>query len=113
MPLYTVPGKPVPGKPTCSNGGRRNLRTVWSINTEPFPEAHFATFPCALVEPCVRAGCAPGDVVLDPFFGSGTVGVVCLKLNRRVIGLELNDEYAKIARRRMGEDLPLWHMAGH
>jgi len=97
-------------EPTCSNGGRRNLRTVWSINTEPFPEAHFATFPCALVEPCVRAGSGRGDVILDPFLGSGTVGVVCLKLNRRVIGLELNDDYAKIARRRIGEDLPLWHM---
>jgi site-specific DNA-methyltransferase (adenine-specific)/site-specific DNA-methyltransferase (cytosine-N4-specific) len=99
-------------EPTCSNGGRRNLRTVWSINTEAFPEAHFATFPATLVTPCVRAGSRPGDAVLDPFFGSGTVGLVCLELKRTVIGLELNEEYAKIARRRMGEDLALWHMAG-
>jgi len=89
----------------------RNLRTVWSINTEPFPEAHFATFPPALVEPCVKAGSRPGDVVLDPFIGSGTVALVCLQHRRRALGIELKPEYAEIARKRLGVDLPLYRAA--
>lgn len=80
----------------------RNKRTVWSINTEAFPGAHFATFPRALVEPCVLAGSARDDLVLDPFFGSGTTGEVCMALQRRVIGIELKPEYADLARRRLG-----------
>ncbi len=84
------------------DGRLRNRRTVWPINTEPFPDAHFATFPPALVEPCLQAGTQPGDLVLDPFFGAGTVGLVCLKLRRRFLGIELKDEYADIARRRLG-----------
>lgn len=84
------------------NGQSRNRRTVWSINTEPFAEAHFATFPPALVEPCVLAGSSEGDHVLDPFFGSGTVGVVCLALGRTFYGIEVKEEYADIARRRLG-----------
>ncbi len=87
---------------TASNGGRRNRRTVWNVNTEPFPEAHFATFPPALIEPCVLAGTRAGDRVLDPFFGSGTVGVVCQQQNRPFLGVELNEQYAGIARRRLG-----------
>ncbi len=82
----------------------RNRRTVWSINTEGFHGAHFATFPTALVEPCVLAGSEVGDVVLDPFAGSGTVGVVCLKHRRRFVGIELNPEYAAMARKRIGID---------
>jgi len=85
--------------------GYRNRRTVWAINTEAFPGAHFATFPPGLVEPCVKAGSAPGDIVLDPFFGSGTVGFVCKHTGRRCIGIELNPEYAEIARARLGGDL--------
>ena len=81
----------------------RNLRDVWTIATQPFPQAHFATFPEALVDPCIRAGCPPDGTVLDPFAGSGTVGVVCHKLQRQFIGIELNPEYAAIARRRIGE----------
>ena len=90
------------------NGAVRNRRTVWMINTEPFPGAHFATFPPALVEPCVRVGSKPSDYVLDPFLGSGTVGVVCKSLDRKFLGIELNPEYAKIARKRMGEAETLW-----
>lgn len=56
---------------------KRNRRSVWDVNTQPFPKAHFATFPTELVRPCILAGSKPGDLVLDPFFGSGTVGVVC------------------------------------
>lgn len=85
-----------------SNGHMRNRRTVWSINTEPFPEAHFATFPPALVEPCIAAGSRAGDTILDPFFGSGTVGVVCRKLRRSFLGIELKEDYADIAMRRLG-----------
>lgn len=77
--------------------GTRNKRSVWNVNTEPFKEAHFATFPQKLIEPCVLAGSRPDDYVLDPFFGSGTVGVVAQKLGRRYVGVELNPEYVKIA----------------
>ena len=85
-----------------NNGnGRRNRRSVWSVNTQPFPEAHFATFPPALIEPCILAGSEAGDCVLDPFFGSGTVGVVCQEHERRFVGIELRPEYIAIARRRL------------
>ncbi len=80
--------------------GKRNRRTVWSIPTEPFPEAHFATFPPSLVEPCLLAGSRPGDTVLDPFFGAGTVGLVARSLKRRFVGIEVNGDYAELAARR-------------
>lgn len=83
------------------NGNGRNRRSVWSINTEPFPEAHFATFPRALIVPCVLAGSEPGDTVLDPFIGSGTTGEVCLVTGRNFAGIELNPEYAQIAKKRL------------
>ena len=79
----------------------RNRRDVWTIATEAFPGAHFATFPRKLVEPCILAGCPAGGVVLDPFFGSGTVGVVALSLGRQYIGIELNPAYAEMARNRI------------
>jgi site-specific DNA-methyltransferase (cytosine-N4-specific) len=81
----------------------RNARSVWSIPTEPFPAAHFATFPPRLVEPCLRAGSVPGDWVLDPFLGSGTVGAVAETLNRRFVGVELNPEYVSLAQARIRE----------
>jgi DNA modification methylase len=87
-----------------------NLRSVWSIATEPFPEAHFATFPKALVEPCVKAGSKPGDLVLDPFAGSGTTGVVALRLGRSFVGIELSPTYAEMARRRIEDDAPLFNV---
>ena len=89
-------------KEPATNGKTRNKRTVWSVNTEPFSGAHFAVFPPALVEPCVLAGSEQGDTVLDPFFGSGTVGLVCQALGRKCTGIELNPEYAKIAMNRLG-----------
>lgn len=79
----------------------RNLRTVWHINTEPNKEAHVAMFPAELVEPCIALGSKPGDLVLDPFIGSGTAGLVALKLGRRFVGIELNPEYVDIAERRL------------
>jgi site-specific DNA-methyltransferase (adenine-specific) len=74
-------------------GGSRNLRTVWNIATQPYPGAHFATFPSKLVEPCVKAGSPAGGVVLDPFAGSGTVGMVAQSLSRRAVLIDLNGEY--------------------
>jgi site-specific DNA-methyltransferase (adenine-specific)/site-specific DNA-methyltransferase (cytosine-N4-specific) len=89
-------------EPATDGKGKRNRRSVWSIPTEPSPEAHFATFPAALVQPCILAATSPGDVVLDPFFGSGTVGVVANRTQRRFVGIELNPDYAAIAARRTG-----------
>jgi site-specific DNA-methyltransferase (cytosine-N4-specific) len=88
--------------PTAVRGPNgRNLRTVWDINTQAFKEAHFATFPPALVERCIALGTCTGDLVIDPFFGSGTTGVVALRLNRRFLGIELNPEYVEIAHMRL------------
>ena len=77
---------------------------VWDIATAPFPGAHFATYPPALVEPCILAGCPVGGTVLDPFFGAGTTGLVADRLGRNCIGIELNHEYAAMAERRLRED---------
>jgi DNA modification methylase len=76
-------------------GMRRNKRDVWEIATHAFPEAHFATFPPALVEPCILAGSKPGDIILDPFAGSGTTGIVALQHGRKFVGFDLNPEYCK------------------
>lgn len=78
----------------------RNKRDVWNVPVAPVKEAHFATFPEKLIEPCILAGCPIGGVVLDPFFGSGTTGRVAVRLNRHYIGCELNPEYIEIANRR-------------
>ena len=80
--------------------GFRNKRDVWSVPLRPLKEAHFATFPEKLIEPCVLAGCRQGGIVLDPFFGSGTTGVVALKHGRDFVGCELNPQYVEIAKRR-------------
>ena len=83
---------------------KRNKRSVWTIPTSPFPEAHFATFPPKLVEPCIIAGSHFDEVVLDPFMGSGTVAIVAEKLWRRSIGIELNPEYVEMARARIARE---------
>lgn len=83
----------------------RNLRTVWDVRTRPYPEAHFATFPPDLVEPCIKIGSGDQDLVLDPFTGSGTTGLVALKLNRRFVGIELNPDYLRIAENRLNGEL--------
>jgi len=88
-------------KEPAVNGKLKARRSVWNVNTEAFPEAHFATFPTGLVEPCILAGSNQGDTVLDPFFGSGTVGQVAYNLGRNFVGLELNDEYIEIAQARL------------
>ena len=86
----------------------RNKRDVWSVNVKPNKEAHFATYPMMLIQPCILAGCRQNGVVLDPFMGSGTTGIVARKLGRKYVGIELNPEYQKMAERRInneGEDL--------
>jgi DNA modification methylase len=85
----------------------RNRRSVWTLPTKPFRGAHFAVMPEALVEPCILAGSSPGDLVLDPFTGSGTVAVVALRHGRDFVGVELNPEYAAIAEARISGDAPL------
>lgn len=82
----------------------RNKRSVWEVATQPFKEAHFATFPPALVEPCILAGSPARGTVLDPFFGAGTTGLVADRLQRDCIGIELNQAYAEIARTRIAGD---------
>lgn len=83
----------------------RNKRSVWTVTPKPFKEAHFATFPEDLIRPCVLAGCPQDGVILDPFFGAGTTGVVAKKNNRDFIGIELNPEYIKIAETRLSNTM--------
>ncbi len=83
--------------------GKRNKRSVWTVATQPYDGAHFATFPPKLIEPCVLAGSRPGDLVLDPFFGSGTTGMVAEKHGRRWIGLDINPAYAKLSDKRTAQ----------
>ena len=90
----------------CS--GMRNKRTVWTIATQPYPDAHFATFPPKLVEPCILAGAPAGGLVLDPFVGSGTVLSVAKQLGRQGVGIELNPAYIELAEKRLVQEvLPL------
>ena len=88
-------------EPTDDGKSMRSRRSVWSVNTKPFAGAHFATFPPELIRPCVLASSEPGDFVLDPFFGSGTVGLVSQQENRQYVGIELNPEYVRMAATRL------------
>jgi len=85
----------------AQTGRYRNKRSVWSVNTEPFPDAHFATFPEKLIKPIILASTQEKQFVLDPFFGAGTVGVVSKKLNRYFHGIEVKEEYIEISKRRI------------
>jgi len=87
----------------------RNKRNVWTITTKPFKEAHFATFPKDLIEPCIKAGCPEGGVVLDPFGGSGTTGIVAALNNRNAILIELNENYIDIANKRIDKEVGLFN----
>lgn len=86
----------------------RNKRTVWTVATKPFREAHFATFPEELIYDCIKAGCPEGGIVLDPFMGAGTTGLVARKLNRNFVGIELNPEYIEIAESRLSKELGMF-----
>jgi len=88
--------------------GMRNKRSVWTIATQPFTEAHFATFPPELPEICIKAGSRTGDTILDPFGGAGTTGLVADRLGREAILCELNPEYAAMAQRRITGDAPMF-----
>lgn len=109
---YAAPGR------TTDTGNRhkevngpfiRNRRSVWTVNTKPFKGAHFAVMPEALCEPPILASSREGDLVLDPFTGSGTVAVVALRHGRNFIGTELNPDYAQIARERITNDNPMFN----
>lgn len=108
--------EPLPGDPNFRNGahqwgreldfsagGKRNKRTVWTIPTRGYKGAHFAVFPEALVEPCILAGSREGDIVLDPFMGSGTTASVAVKHGRRFIGCELNPGYKPLQDQRIAQ----------
>lgn len=86
----------------------RNKRDVWTVNTKPCKEAHFATYPFELIKPCILAGCPENGIVLDPFMGSGTTAIVARSLNRNYLGVELNPEYIKIAHRRLDKHLGMF-----
>lgn len=82
----------------------RNKRSVWTVSLQPFPEAHFATFPERLIEPCLLAGCPEGGIVLDPFMGSGTTAVVACRYGRHYCGIEINPDYIAIAQKRIEKE---------
>lgn len=90
-----------------ANPAGRNLRNVWTITPKPFKGAHFATFPPDLAERCIKAGSAAGDTVLDPFAGAGTTLLAAKRLGRNGVGIELNADYADMARARLRAEFPL------
>jgi len=100
-------------KERAEDGSKRNRRTVWSINTSNSGSSHIASFPEALVEPCILAATKPDDFVLDPFFGSGTVGLVARRLGRRYVGIELNPDYVVEATRALGIPLHVSRRNGY
>jgi DNA modification methylase len=87
--------------------GKRNRRSVWTVNTKPYKGAHFATFPTALIEPCILAGSRPDDIVLDPFMGSGTTAQVAMQHGRQYLGCELNPEYGPLQEQRISSAKPI------
>lgn len=86
----------------------RNKRSVWKVNTKGFSGAHFAVYPEKLIEPCIKAGCPEGGIVLDPFMGSGTTAVVAKKLGCNYVGIDLNPENLKIADDRLNQELGMF-----
>lgn len=110
LTAYDAPGQPS-NRRTTSDGEwlteGRNRRSVWTVATQPYAGAHFATFPPKLVEPCILAGCPEGGTVLDPFAGAGTTGIVAQRNGRSFVGIELNAEYARLARERIATDIRL------
>lgn len=92
--------------------GMANKRSVWTVTTKPYSEAHFATYPPDLIVDCIKAGCPEGGIVLDPFMGAGTTAMVARKLNRNYVGFELNPEYIKIAQNRIHNELGMFSGQG-
>jgi site-specific DNA-methyltransferase (cytosine-N4-specific) len=89
-------------------GGMANKKSVWTVSTKPFKEAHFATFPEDLISDCIKAGCPENGLVLDPFMGAGTTALVARKLGRNYLGYELNPEYIKIANNRLYNEIGMF-----
>ena len=96
------------GRGFMPTSDKRNRRSVWTVTTPHFSAAHFATFPPALIEPCIKAGCPAGGTVLDPFAGAGTTGLVADRLGRDAVLIELNPEYATLGHRRIWDDSTLF-----
>ena len=99
---YFNPQKRLNRKDSSYDITKRNKRDVWTIPTYPYTEAHFAVFPPALIQPCILAGSREGDIILDPFFGSGTVAEVAALFNRNWIGIDINEEYTPLYKKRLG-----------
>jgi DNA modification methylase len=97
------------GQEWQNDDGKANKRSVWTVTTKPFSEAHFATFPEDLIVDCIKAGCPENGIVLDPFMGAGTTALVASKLNRNFIGFELNAEYIEIAKKRLQSELGMFN----
>ena len=85
---------------------RKNKRSVWSVTKKPYKGAHFATFPPELIEPCILAGSEPGDIILDPFMGSGTTAMVAKQHGRYYMGCELHEDYGELIKNRVPEEQP-------
>lgn len=96
------------GAKTTLDASGRLLRTTWTITSQPFKGAHFATFPPRLAERCILLSARPDDLVLDPFAGSGTTGLAALRHGRRFVGIELNPDYVTMARDRIERERPMW-----
>jgi DNA modification methylase len=96
------------GNRVVVRGDKRNKRSVWTVTTKPYKEAHFAVYPLELITPCILAGSAEGDTVLDPFSGSGTTGEVALTHGRNYVGIELNPEYAALSEKRISNAIGMF-----
>jgi len=107
--LNNTPGRTRMAGLKKNNYTVKNKRNVWTVTTKPFKGAHFATFPKDLIEPCIKAGCPEGGVVLDPFGGAGTTGIVAAINNRNAVLIELNSEYIKLAEDRIEKELGLFN----
>jgi DNA modification methylase len=105
-----VPGKTNGNMKAVGSTNTRNKRSVWTVATRPYKGAHFATFPPALIEPCILAGSRHGDIVLDPFMGSGTTAQVALQHGRQYMGCELNPDYASLQQERIASEQTLFNM---
>ena len=90
-------------EPTKEGGATKNKRSVWTVNKKPYKGAHFATFPPELIEPCIKAGSQKGDIILDPFIGSGTTAMVAKSLGRHYIGCELHESYNDLIQNRVSQ----------
>lgn len=101
--LNNVPGRSKMGGLKTNNYGTRNKRSVWTVNTKPFLGSHFAVFPPELITPCILVGSRPDDIILDPFNGAATTGIVSLKHGRKYIGIDLNPEYIALSEKRLKE----------